>query len=227
MSGVRRLELGELARMEPQLNMSSVTAALYSEDEWIVDSWLLSMTHVFGAEQAGVNIKTGCRVLKVTKDPNGVWRVETSLGTFLSNYIVNCAGNFGDDVERMKRNAVSFRVTPGKGEYLVFDDKKQRGVCGTVVPIPSKQTAGIYVFRSVWGHVVVGPTNVPQQDKYDRSISTASFNQLYEHVASLYPDIVECPLLGGWSGLRPATQQQDYIIDIDTGHGWVTVAGIR
>ena len=227
-SGVRRLKLSELSRMEPLLDTSGVTAALYSEDEWIVDSWLLSMTHVYGALQAGVTIMTGCKVWQATKEINGNWSVVTDLGTFIAKCVINCAGNFGDDVQRLSQEIVNFRVTPGKGEYLVFEDLSLNGIVhGTVVPFPSKQTAGVYVFRSVWGHVVVGPTNIKTEDKHDRSISAESFNNLYDHVTSLYPDIRNCQLLGGYSGLRPATQHQDYVIDIDAGHGWVTVAGIR
>lgn len=228
-SGVRRLELSELSRMEPMLDMSGVTAALLTSEEWIVDSWLLSMTHVYGAQQAGVNLLTGCNVWNVTKELNGHWTVETSRGIFLAKCIINCAGNFGDDVEKLNRgDAVNFCVTPGKGEYLVFEDESKNGtVHGTIVPIPSKQTAGVYVFRSVWGHVVVGPTNVKTEDKHDKSISAESFSKLYDHVTSLYPDIRNCKLLGGYSGLRPATEHQDYVINIDAGHGWVRVAGIR
>ena len=38
---VRRIDLAELARLEPELNTDGVTAALLSEDESIVDPWLV------------------------------------------------------------------------------------------------------------------------------------------------------------------------------------------
>ena len=38
---VRRIDLAELARLEPELNTDGVTAALLSKDESIVDPWLV------------------------------------------------------------------------------------------------------------------------------------------------------------------------------------------
>ena len=50
----------------------------------------------------------------------------------------------------------------------MFDQDQRDVVKGTVVPVPSKQTAGVYIFQSVYGHTVVGPTNVRQASKTDR-----------------------------------------------------------
>ena len=34
-------------------------------------------------------------------------------------------------------------------------------------------------------------------------------------------------ILGVYSGLRPATEHQDYIINFDLDNRWITVGGIR
>ena len=52
----------------------------------------------------------------------------------------------------------------------MFGQDRRDVVKGTVVPIPSKQTAGVYIFQSVYGHTVVGPTNVRQASKTDRAV---------------------------------------------------------
>lgn len=225
-SGVRKISLDEVTKLEPSLNLSGVTSALISEDEYIVDSWLLSMTHVYGMEVAGVEIMTNCKVTHVTSLDTG-WYVETTRRPINADCVINCAGNFGDEVESLAKQNVNFKVTPGKGEYLIFRDINRGAVRGCVVPIPSKTTAGVYIFKSVYGQIVVGPTNVSQEDKYDRSVSVTSANNLLEHLQSLYPDIQASSFLGTYSGLRPATQHQDYCIQLNIGNGWVTVAGIR
>ena len=71
---------------------------------------MLSMTHVFGAEEAGVKIMTRCQVLAVVKDD--VWRVETTQGLMRAVCVINCAGNFGDELEKMRgkvRTKVNFQ----------------------------------------------------------------------------------------------------------------------
>ena len=68
------------------------------------------------------------------------------------------------------------------------------------------------------------PQTFPQTD---RSVSAESLAGLLTEVQSLYPDLDTSRLLGGYSGLRPASQHQDYCISFDLGRGWVTVASIR
>ena len=55
-------------------------------------------------------------------------------------------------------------VTPGKGEYGIFECVNGSGgdVAAMVVPVPTKNFAGVYIFKSVYNHIVVGPTNVRQ-----------------------------------------------------------------
>ena len=104
--GVRKISLSEVKSREPSLNLSGVTDALLSEDEYIVDSWLLSMTHVYGMEMAGVEVVTRCQVTAVDRDQvnTHVWTVTTSTGQYQSRIIINCAGLFGDDVEKLYKN---------------------------------------------------------------------------------------------------------------------------
>ena len=108
-TGLRRLDLEELQLMEPSLNTEGVTAALHSEEEYIVDSWLLSMTHVYGMEVAGVTVLTDCEVVRLDNTAVG-WKVRTTRGVFFAETVINCAGNFGDEVEMMA-NKVSKSMT--------------------------------------------------------------------------------------------------------------------
>ena len=74
---------------------------------------------------------------------------------------------------------VQFTLTPGKGEYLVFKDDSEMtpdpaSFTSCLVPVPSKRTAGVYIFKSVYGHTVVGPTNIEQKDRYRLEARTIS-----------------------------------------------------
>ena len=102
--GVRRLSLAEVAALEPGLCLAGVSAALHSAEETIVDSWLLSMTHVHGLAVAGVEARTRCEVTAVARTEAGDWAAATSQGTVRAACVINCAGNFGDNVERMGRD---------------------------------------------------------------------------------------------------------------------------
>ena len=107
--GVRMISLEEVATREPSLNLEGVTAALISEEEFIVDSWLLAMTHVYGMEVAGVYTVTEAAVNRARMSPEGMWSVGTSRGEFRAKCVINCAGNFGDTVEKLANEVYNFK----------------------------------------------------------------------------------------------------------------------
>ena len=97
---LREISLEELAKLEPYLCLAGVTAALFSPNEAVVDPWLLAMTHVYGMEVAGVTYYTGCEVLKMRRQGE-VWSLQTSRGVMKARCVVNCGGNYGDQVTKL------------------------------------------------------------------------------------------------------------------------------
>ena len=135
-SGVRMISLEEVATREPSLNMDGVTAALISEEEFIVDSWLLAMTHVYGMEMAGVETVTEAAVTRVRMTDEGVWSVATARGEFRARCVINCAGNFGDTVEKLANEVIYLSRCFLLYELLqlsassLYSDSWKRGVPG-------------------------------------------------------------------------------------------------
>ncbi len=64
------------------------------------------------------------------------------------------------------------------------------------------------MFETPYGHTVVGPTNIRQDSRTDRSVTPDSRLQLLEHCHALYPASRAWVPLGVYAGLRPATQHQ-------------------
>ena len=87
-----------------------------------------------------------------------------------------------------------YNSDPGKGEYLVYESRPGEEcnlVRSLVVPVPGKVTAGVYVFSSLYGNVVVGPTMRVQQSKTDRSCNPLVQAELRRHAESLFPALKE------------------------------------
>ena len=75
---VKRVSLSEAAQLEPHVCLSGVGGALVAPNEVqsrtgendihtkpnkaMVDPWLLAMTHVWAAEEAGAELRTSCEV---------------------------------------------------------------------------------------------------------------------------------------------------------------------
>ncbi len=69
---------------------------------------------------------------------------------------------------------------------------------------------GLYVFETPYGHTVVGPTNVRQESRSDRSVAPGSQQELLEHCHALFPASRAWTPVGLYAGLRPATQHQAF-----------------
>ena len=70
---------------------------------------------------------------------------------------------------------------------------------------------GLYIFKSVYNEVVVGPTNVIQTSKEDRTCNQARIDMLKDHIFACYPELKTCRVVGYYSGLRPhSPENKDY-----------------
>ena len=150
-------------------------AALYSPEEYVVDPYLLPLSNLYVALHHGCQLETLCRVIAVTKEreQNGesCWKVKAekreggkSFVTFFrAKKVINCGGNYSDELDHLVPRTIDeakpFTIQPGRGEYVVLapnSKKDSRGPLGMVTQVPTKFYAGLYVFKSVYGHYVVG-----------------------------------------------------------------------
>ena len=63
LSQVQRISLREAAQLEPNVCLAGVGGALVAPNEAMVDPWLLAMTHVWAAQEAGAELRTSCEVV--------------------------------------------------------------------------------------------------------------------------------------------------------------------
>lgn len=105
---------------------------------------------------------------------------------------------------------------------------RQEGPRGMVCQVPSKTYAGLYMFKSVYGHYVVGPTNVLQPCKQDRGCDVDNVTDLLHFLQSHFPSLRECKVLGVYAGLRPhSPESNDYQIRLNADKTWTTLGAIR
>jgi glycerol-3-phosphate dehydrogenase len=110
---------------------------------------------------------------------------------------------------------------------VVFDKPAHKLLRAIVLPVPTARTKGVVLFRTAFGNLAVGPT---AEDQDEREIATCdhdTLEKLKSRAIEMIPALASIDVNAIYAGLRPASDQKDYIIEAVKDKNWITVGGIR
>jgi glycerol-3-phosphate dehydrogenase len=218
----RPIDLEELYAREPNIGPGA-EGALEIPDEGIVCPFTTTLAFATEAQAAGCELVLNAAVNGV-RSSGGGHEIETARGPILAQYLVNAAGLRSDEVDAMLGHS-AFRVTPRRGELIVFD-KLARGLLNHVLlPVPTEKTKGVLVSPTIYGNVLLGPTADDVEDKTDRSTTETGLASLMEAGARILPALEDHEVTATYVGLRAATEHRDYQLRADGRY--VCAGGIR
>ncbi|MGZ9935249.1 FAD-dependent oxidoreductase [Streptomyces sp. NC-S4] len=213
----------EVRAREPELG-PGVLGALDVPGESIICPWTTTLAYATQAVRAGVDLHLGCRVLDVT--PGGTHTLATSRGPLRTRHLVNAAGLYADEIDRLLGHA-DFAVTPRRGQLIVFDELARGLVRHILLPVPGALGKGVLVSPTVYGKVMLGPTAEDLDDKTDTGSTAEGLALLREKGRRILPALLEEEVTAVYAGLRAATGDDDYAIRAHPAQRYVTVGGIR
>ncbi len=220
----REIDQDDLRRREPQLADHACGAVLVP-GEHIIDPWSAPLAYVLQGLAHGGRVRRRCRVTGGDFD-GATWRLTTTTGTVSAGIVINAAGNYGDLVEAICRPS-PFKVTPRKGQFVVFDKPAAALVHAIILPVPTERTKGIVICRTAFGNLLVGPTAEDQEDRALAEVDQATLQHLIDKGIEMLPGLRQQTVNATYAGLRPATQFKDYQIEALPERRWITVGGIR
>ncbi len=215
----------ELQRNEPNL-AAHAKAAISIPGESIIDPWSAAYAYLGQALENGAEIFREAEVLGGFQEQD-TWQLTTSRGIIKGRHIINSAGLYGDLVEEAVLGESDFKITPRKGQFVVYDKAASKLVKGVILPVPTSRTKGVVLFRTVFGNLVVGPTAEDQESRDDASTDRETLTMLMESGIEKLPALENIPVTAIYAGLRPATEFSEYQIRAREGKNWITVGGIR
>ncbi|HEY5363376.1 MAG TPA: NAD(P)/FAD-dependent oxidoreductase, partial [Aestuariivirga sp.] len=221
---VKRLSQTELRLREPQLAKTAMAAVLVP-GEHVVDPWSAPLAYAHQAIAHGAEILRHSEVTKI-KRQGGEWHLTTPQGDVVARIVINAAGLYGDHVEAMAREC-DFKIKPRKGQFVVFDKPASKLLRSIVLPVPTERTKGVVLFPTIFGNLAIGPTAEETDERENATNDTASLDRLKATAIDMLPALKTVDVTAIYAGLRPATEQSDYIIRAHDGENWITVAGIR
>jgi glycerol-3-phosphate dehydrogenase len=223
-TAIRELERGELYRREPQLG-AGAHGALEVPDEGIVCPFTTPLAYATEAVLAGCELRLRSPVTQVER-MHGGFRVKAGAGSLTTRYLVNAAGLHSDELDRLAGHP-DFRVTPRRGELIVFDKLTRPLLRHIVLAVPTGTTKGVLVAPTVYGNVLVGPTAEDVEHKNDTSSTSAGLAYLRSEAQRIVPALLEHEVTAVYVGLRAATEHDDYQLAVHAPDGYACVGGIR
>jgi len=156
--GLEMLEPEAFQKIEPH---AAGLRALRVPTTGIVDFPAVAGTLRRQIEEAGGEVRTGCRMLSATRK-GGAWGIETSAGTVEADYLVNCAGLHCDRVAAASGTDPGVRIIPFRGEYYRLRPERAGLVKHLIYPVPDPAFPflGVHFTRMIAGGVEAGPNAV-------------------------------------------------------------------
>ena len=221
---VRMISQTELRLKEPNLARHALEAVLVP-GEHVIDAWSAPLAYGHQALAHGAKILRKAEVMS-GEFSDGCWTLQTRGGEVTANNVVNAAGNFGDIVESMARPS-PFAIKPRKGQFVVFDKPASKLVTAIILPVPTPRTKGVVVFRTAYGNLAIGPTAEDQEEREIATCDSKTLAHLKARAAEIVPELATVDVTATYAGLRPASNQMDYIIEALPEKNWITAVGIR
>jgi glycerol-3-phosphate dehydrogenase len=220
----RAVDLEELYAREPSLGPGA-KGAIEIPGEGIICPFTTTLAFATEAVGGGCELALNAAVTGVRASGGG-HELETARGPVRAEYLVNAAGLRSDEIDAMLGYS-NFRVTPRRGELIVFD-KLARGLVNHVLlPVPTEKTKGVLVSPTVYGNVLLGPTADDIDDKTNRSTTATGLASLMEEGERIIPGLVRQEVTATYVGLRAATEHRDYQLRSHPEQRYVCAGGIR
>ncbi len=216
---------GEILTREPHLS-DQVVAGFCVPGEHIIDPWTTPHAYLMQSLLHGAEIRCDSELRSGTWTGDG-WRLFTSSGELQARAVLNCAGLYGDIVERRLLGKASLTIKPRKGQFVVFDKQASSLVRSILLPVPTERTKGVVLCRTIFGNVLVGPTAEEQDSRDDASVDTETLMKLRSKAIEMVPGIAGCEVTALYAGIRPATEEKAYRIVARPDRHYVNLGGIR
>jgi len=212
--------------LEPKLS-GDVVGGLYAPTGGIIEPYRFVFALIESAMKNGLALFTDFNVSKAKKSGEG-FRVTAEDGREIkSNYVVNAAGLFADEVSRIF-NAEEFKIRPRKGEEYLLEKEAAGKPEHVIFPVPTKNSKGTLIIPTVEGTMMIGPTADEIEDKTDLTTKTENLEKIFGLAISMIPVISKREIITSFAGLRPTLEGGDFYIEVSqkTKH-FIQVAGIQ
>lgn len=221
---VHLISKDEVYQREPHLGGGALGGMLVP-GEGILCTFTIPLACATQAVVNGVTLKLNFSVKSVQRvDDDSL--ISDGNEEIRAKWVINAAGLYSDEINHHFGHE-NFKVTPRRGELIVYDKLARSLVNHVLLPVPTATTKGVLISPTVYGNVLLGPTAEDLPDKAATNTSANGLQSLLEKGKRILPALLEEEVTATYAGLRAATEHSDYQIALHAEQKYICVGGIR
>ena len=214
----------EVYKREPHLGEGAL-GGMFVPREGILCTFTIPLACATQAVVNGVTLKVNFQVTSISSKDD-IHIVASKDEAIEARWVINAAGLFSDDINSLFGHG-DFKVTPRRGELIIYDKLSRRLINHVLLPVPTETTKGVLVSPTIYGNVLLGPTAEDLPDKTATNTSENGLQSLLEKGRKILPELLEEEVTATYAGLRSATEHSDYQIALHTKQRYICASGIR
>src|SRR5687768_7214435 len=214
----------EVYRREPHLGEGAL-GGMFVPGEGILCTFTIPLACATQAVVNGVTLKLNFAVKSIKKTEDGSI-ISNGSEEIQAKWVINAAGLYSDEINH-HFGYENFKVTPRRGELIVYDKLARPLVNHVLLPVPTAITKGVLISPTIYGNVLLGPTAEDLPEKTATNTSAKGLQSLLEKGEKILPALLEEEVTATYAGLRAATEHSDYQIALHADQQYICVGGIR
>ena len=158
MEDVKVLEKSDILTLEPYCKFDN---ALHVPQAGVVDYGVVTKKIASKFQSLGGTIEYFQKI-KSIKTNNDLKILESNNSIFQSEFLINCAGLYSDNIAQLDNVEPELRIIPFRGEYFTITEEKSHLVNNMIYPIsdPDLPFLGIHLTKTVDNKIEAGPNAV-------------------------------------------------------------------
>ena len=158
MENVKVLEKSDISTLEPYCKFEY---ALHVPQAGVVDYGVVTKKLASKFQSLGGTIEYFQKI-KSIKTNNDLKILESNNSIFQSEFLINCAGLYSDNIAQIDNVEPELRIIPFRGEYFTIAEEKSHLVNNMIYPIsdPDLPFLGIHLTKTVDNKIEAGPNAV-------------------------------------------------------------------
>ncbi len=182
LNDIRMITEAELKKIEPHCRGIEAIQVPYTG---IIDYTAVSIKLGELIQQFGGKIQTNTKVTGIQLKADTGATIQTNLGDFSCNLVINCAGLYSDKIASMTHPDIDVRIIPFRGEYFMLREDRRSLVNTLIYPVPDPNFPflGVHFTKMIDGGVEAGPNAVFAFKREGYTRSSFNVSELWESLS--------------------------------------------